>query len=87
MAAYNILEARNNLSRLITAVESGAEEVTITRRGKPVARIVPITGSADVVQPNRAIVDWLRANPLPPGAGRTRGEIDADLERERGTWD
>lgn len=30
MAAYNILEARNNLSRIICSVESGAEVVLET---------------------------------------------------------
>lgn len=34
--------AKANLSKLLDAVERG-EEVTITRRGKPVARLVPAT--------------------------------------------
>jgi len=35
----SIKEAKSHLSRLIAAVEKG-EEVVITRRGKPVARLV-----------------------------------------------
>lgn len=43
MNAFNILDAKSNLSRLVAAVESGAEaEVTIARNGRPVARLVPV---------------------------------------------
>lgn len=35
----NILEAKNSLSRLVSAVERG-EEVVLARNGKPVAKIV-----------------------------------------------
>lgn len=39
----NILEAKTTLSRLVEAVESGAErEIVIARNGKPVARLVPL---------------------------------------------
>jgi prevent-host-death family protein len=80
MAAYSVLEARNNLSRLISSVESGAE-VTITRHGRPVARLVaveprePWTGAS--------FAAWLADNPLPPGVGRTAEEIDADIREMR----
>jgi prevent-host-death family protein len=41
--AYNMLEAKNNLSKLVDAVESGAvAEIIIARNGKPAARVVPI---------------------------------------------
>jgi len=36
----NIAEARNQLTRLIRAVEAG-EQVVITRNGKPVAQLAP----------------------------------------------
>ncbi|MCR5858722.1 type II toxin-antitoxin system Phd/YefM family antitoxin [Mesorhizobium sp. J428] len=43
MLKVNILEAKNSLSRLIEAVESGAEpEIIIARNGKPAARLVAI---------------------------------------------
>ncbi len=43
MNAVNILDAKSSLSRLVAAVESGAEaEVTIARNGRPVARLVPM---------------------------------------------
>ncbi|HEX6015297.1 MAG TPA: type II toxin-antitoxin system prevent-host-death family antitoxin [Geminicoccaceae bacterium] len=41
MRAVNIYEAKTQLSALIQAVERG-EEVTITNRNKPVARLVPV---------------------------------------------
>lgn len=43
MTTVNMLEAKTQLSRLVEAVESGAEaEIIIARNGKPAARIVPI---------------------------------------------
>jgi prevent-host-death family protein len=38
-------EAKNTLGNLLDLVEKG-EEVVITRRGKPVARLVPETGQS-----------------------------------------
>ena len=43
MIIVNVLEAKNNLSKLIEAVESGAErEIIFARNGRPAARLVPI---------------------------------------------
>ena len=43
MTIVNVLEAKNNLSKLLDAVESGAEkEVIIARNGRPAARLVPL---------------------------------------------
>jgi prevent-host-death family protein len=40
-----MLEAKTNLSKLVEAVETGAEaEVVIARNGRPVARLVPLAG-------------------------------------------
>lgn len=39
MPSFGTLDAKNNLSKLLDMVERG-EEVTITRNGKPVARLV-----------------------------------------------
>jgi prevent-host-death family protein len=36
----SVAEAKNQLSQLVRAVESG-EEVVITRNGRPVAQLVP----------------------------------------------
>lgn len=41
MAKYNVREAKSQLSRLLEMVERG-EEVILAKRGRPVARIVPV---------------------------------------------
>jgi len=41
MTRVQIAELRNNLSRLLKAVEAG-EEVEVLNRDRPVARIVPV---------------------------------------------
>lgn len=44
MNTINMLEAKSSLSRLVEAVESGAEqEIVIARNGKPAARLVPLS--------------------------------------------
>ncbi len=43
MPTVNMLEAQTSLSRLVDAVESGAEtEIIIARNGKPAAKLVPL---------------------------------------------
>jgi prevent-host-death family protein len=47
MLTVNMLDAKTSLSRLVEAVESGAEsEIIIARNGKPAAKLVPIGGAA-----------------------------------------
>lgn len=46
MTEIGLFDAKNKLSSLIDRVESG-EEVVITRRGKPVAKLVPTDGGRD----------------------------------------
>lgn len=44
MRTVNMLDAKSSLSRLVEAVESGAEaEIVIARNGKPAAKLVPMT--------------------------------------------
>lgn len=44
MKTVNMLEAKSNLSRLVEAVESGAEtEIVIARNGRPAARLMAIS--------------------------------------------
>jgi len=53
MREIGAFEAKTHLSELLTAAEAG-ESVTITRRGRPVARLVPVDdtgrGRADAVR-------------------------------------
>ncbi|MEJ1230222.1 MAG: type II toxin-antitoxin system Phd/YefM family antitoxin [Galbitalea sp.] len=46
----NVYEAKTHLSRLIARVEAG-EEITLSRNGHPVARIVPLSWKAIVRRP------------------------------------
>jgi len=67
MLTYNVLEAKTQLSKLLDAVESGAEpEIVIARNGKPAARLVPI---ADVARPAFKI-----------GLAKGRLQIPADFD-------
>ena len=85
----NISEAKNRLSRLIKAVQAG-EEVVITNRGEPVARLVPAREISSAVSGTgnaRAILDWLERHPVPDYARRSTEEIDDAIEQERQSWD
>lgn len=47
MTTVNMLEAKSSLSRLVEAVESGAErEIIIARNGKPAAKLVALHASS-----------------------------------------
>jgi prevent-host-death family protein len=52
MTRVTIHEAKTNLSRLIEQVEKGGE-VIISRRDKPVARLVPIEATRPERKPGR----------------------------------
>jgi len=85
----NILEAKNRLSQLIRAAQSG-EEVVIANRGEPVVRLVPTSAEPDRALDKgvpKAILGWLDAHPLPEYARRSAQEIDAAIEEERRSWD
>jgi prevent-host-death family protein len=45
MAEIGAFEAKTHLSHILDQVERG-ETITITRHGKPVARLIPIAGSS-----------------------------------------
>ncbi|UOE42894.1 type II toxin-antitoxin system Phd/YefM family antitoxin [Agromyces larvae] len=60
----NIYEAKTGFSRLVRRVEQG-ERVTISRDGRPVARLVPIEPSREARR---------------PGAWRDRVTIAADFD-------
>jgi prevent-host-death family protein len=53
MRQIGAFEAKNTLGSLLDQVERG-EEVVITRRGRAVARLVPVTGSFDRQRAQRA---------------------------------
>lgn len=57
MITVGTFEAKTKLSELLDRVEGG-EEVVVTRRGKPIARLVP-AGGKPLVHPNRTTAEEL----------------------------
>lgn len=58
MSEFGLFEAKNKLSALVDRVEKG-EEITITRRGLPVAKLVPAKPGIDR-EKARAAAEGLR---------------------------
>jgi prevent-host-death family protein len=56
-----LFDAKNRLSALVDRVERG-EEITITRRGKPVAKLVPADPGFDRVKAREAVEGLIRAS-------------------------
>jgi prevent-host-death family protein len=52
MGVYTVAEVKAHLSAILEAVANG-EEVVVTKRGKPVARILP-------EKQNLATIDWAK---------------------------
>jgi prevent-host-death family protein len=67
MPAYSVAEAKNNLPRLLDRVLAG-EEVTITRRGKTIARLVsePLVVRRAGGPKSPWDVDWIRSHRVVP---------------------
>ena len=65
MRTVGSFEAKTHLSELLASVERG-EEIVITRRGTPVARLLPMTDRSD----RKAAVSKLEAI-----RGRLRGRV------------
>jgi prevent-host-death family protein len=51
-----VTQARIHISKLITRAEAG-EEIVVTRRGRPVARLGPITQAEDVAKRQARVAD------------------------------
>jgi prevent-host-death family protein len=68
MTTVNMLDAKNNLSKLVEAVESGSEaEVIIARNGKPAARLVPLAA---------------KSGPRRLGLAKGKFEVPDDIDRD-----
>ncbi len=86
MVQVNILEARNRLSQLIKAAESG-EDVVIANRGVPVARLVGIEAEKKGWSTGATILEWLEKNPLPDRMYRSEEDIARYIQEERDAWE
>jgi prevent-host-death family protein len=84
MKHVGIFEAKTHLSALLEEVEKGGE-VTITRHGKPVAKLVRTTEepSADVMAQRRAAIARLRAMAKARGTNFSIEEIKSWIEDGR----
>lgn len=58
MESLNIAEAKKRLSELVGRVAHGGEEILLTRRGKPMARLVPIRDK-ETLRPLSELEGWL----------------------------
>ncbi len=71
MSEYSIAESKNQLPSLIDRMLAG-ESVTITRRGRPVARLTPVENQARPRSPvDLAWLDDLREKSRTPTSGQT----------------
>lgn len=85
MKKVNILDARNNLSKLVAAAGAG-EDIVIANRGKPVARLVAVTDDAPDYTAGSAAA-WLVSNPVPRQAARPAAALDRQIASEREGWE
>jgi prevent-host-death family protein len=95
MKRASITEAKNNLSALIDSVRSGSP-VLIVDRGRPVARLEPVTGIRSdgddrlarlvregIVRPARGAMSKSVLATRPPRAKRSMSGVRALLEERR----
>jgi len=84
MKYVGIFEAKTHLSSLLEEVEKGGE-ITITRHGKPVAKLVRTTDepSEDVIAQRRAAIASLRARAKARGITVSHEEIKSWIEDGR----
>jgi prevent-host-death family protein len=92
----SITEAKNNLSALIDGLKGGSP-VLIVDRGRPVARLEPVTGGLDaepdgrlsrlvrsgIVRPRRAALPRTLFSDQPPRAKAGASALEALLDERR----
>ena len=84
MKHIGIFEAKTHLSSLLDEVEKGGE-ITITRHGKPVAKLVQATAefSPEEIERRRQAIARLRANARRINLNVSHEEIKAWIEDGR----
>ena len=83
MEPVNILDARNNLSKLVAKAARG-ERVVLSKRGKAIVQIVAIDAHDHSAS---AAAVWLTENPAPVRSARSTNNLDTRIEEERGGWE
>lgn len=79
MSSYSVAEAKNHLPKLLDRMLEG-EEVVITRRGKPIARLVP---QDKALQQPPVDIEWLRRIRLKPDGGPDSVELVREMRDDR----
>lgn len=79
MATVSIRELKAKVSEILRELESRDEEITITRHGKPCAKLVPVERSGEGRRPLRQLRGSLRI--LPPDLN------DEDFLEAKGIWE
>jgi prevent-host-death family protein len=79
LSVVGVFDAKNRLTALIDEVEKGGGEVVITRRGKPVARLIAAEGRFNQAQAIKT-VERLRA----ASKGKTLGGLSVRALIEEG---
>jgi len=75
MRRISTYDAKNRLSELLDAVASG-ESIEILRRGKPIARLVPIGEDVPRFSSPSEAAAWLRAHRMKVARGTIRALIN-----------
>lgn len=84
MKQVGIFEAKTHLSSLLDAVEKG-DEITITRHGRPVARLVQVKSelSEEEIEQRRQAIRNLRSLARELKLGATQDEIKSWINEGR----
>ncbi|MCU1478959.1 MAG: type toxin-antitoxin system prevent-host-death family antitoxin [Subtercola sp.] len=85
MRSVNVLDARNSLSKLVTAASEG-EDIVISKRGRPLVRLVPVADESSRFTGEQA-ARWLTTHPAPAYSSRSTDELDAQIAEERAAWE
>lgn len=83
MGAYSIAQAKAHLSALVEQVTRG-ETVTLTRRGKPVARIVPAAALTPKPKLDLAVLQKFRSSL--PAASIDSAHMVRNMRDEKDGW-
>jgi prevent-host-death family protein len=75
VGAYTVAEVKAHLSAILEAVANG-EEVVVTKRGKPVARILP-------EKQNPTTIDWAKIDAFRDTLRRVKASVPLVRERAR----
>jgi prevent-host-death family protein len=81
MKKASITETKNNLSALIDGLRGGSP-VLIVDRGRPVARLVPVTGRDGVLRPRLTVPAAALFSTPSPRANASALELLIDERRE-----